>query len=268
MVVDDGRVGVRAADQVALRAFRPAGPVRGMRPTLFCLPYAGGAANCYSAWTPLLRQVADVWTAELPGRGTRFGEAPAADLTLLSAELAAEVLELSDRRAVLFGHSMGATIVFEIALALTASGAPPKAVVLSGQPAPEVRRIADLHKLSDADLTTAMRRLGGTPPDVLESDELWRLMLDVIRADLALVEPYVHRPEAVLSCPLVAYGSAEDEEAHARAIAGWATRTTGPFSTRVFGGGHFYFHERPEVFAADLVRRIFTPPETTDETRH
>jgi surfactin synthase thioesterase subunit len=244
---------------MAVSAFQPAGPVTGGRPALFCLPYAGGAANCYAALTPLLAPAADVWTAELPGRGTRFGEPPARDLDALATELAAEVAELGAGRAVLFGHSMGATIAFAAALELTALGAAPSAVILSGQPAPRADARAQLHTLADAELTAAIRRLGGTSANVLAAEELWGLMLEVIRADLALVEPYRFAPDAVLDCPLTAYASAGDEDAHAAAVAGWAQWTTGPFETREFDGGHFHFQDRPAVFAADLARRVCAP---------
>jgi pyochelin biosynthetic protein PchC len=238
------------------RAFRRVGrSQQAGRTGLFCLPYAGGGMNSYDSWAPLLARTADVWVAELPGRGTRFDQPFADDLTLLAGDLAAEIQAIAPPRVALFGHSMGAALAFETALALTAAGAPPLALFVSGHAAPG-RRKARLHELSNEELTGTMRQLGGTPGDVFDSPELWELMLDVIRADLTLVERHAHPPGAAVPCPLVAYGSTGDDEADEAGIAGWATRTTGPFATRVFPGDHFYFLEYPEAFATDVIRRL------------
>lgn len=240
-------------------AFRAVGRSTGRRTGLYCLPYAGAAMNAYDSWAPLLAGAADVWVAELPGRGTRFAEPPADDLPTLVAVLAAEIVAARPPRFVVFGHSMGATLAFELTRALEVAGCPPAALVVSGQAPPHLRSAEQLHRLDDAALTRAMHRLGGTPPGVLEVDELWALMLSVIRADLALVEGHRHAPGAMVSCPLVAYGSTEDGEADGPAVAGWAGYTTAAFASRVFPGGHFYFQAHPEALAIDLIRRMAAP---------
>ncbi|MCK2056759.1 thioesterase domain-containing protein [Methylobacterium sp. 37f] len=61
----------------------PAGPVR-----LVCLPFAGGNATAYASLERALADIAEVRVPELPGRGTRFGEAFATDLPTVAAEIA------------------------------------------------------------------------------------------------------------------------------------------------------------------------------------
>ncbi|MEU9510235.1 alpha/beta fold hydrolase [Micromonospora sp. NPDC048170] len=246
------------------RAFRPVGRVTGDRPQLFCLPYAGGSANGYDGWLPLLSRTLDVWAAELPGRGTRFHLPPAGDVGELTGQLLDEIEPMLADQVVLFGHSMGATLALELALRLQARGAPLSCLVVSGQPAPGWPRDNRLHLLDDARLTVAMKAMGGTPPEVFDSAELLELMLPILRADLRMVENHRFTPGATVRCPLVAYGSVDDPDATAPAIAGWADLTEGAFESRMFPGDHFYFQQHPEAIAVDLTRRLLRHLSTPD----
>ncbi|KXK63881.1 hypothetical protein AWW66_00020 [Micromonospora rosaria] len=248
------------------RAFRPAGRITGDRPQMFCLPYAGGSVNAYDDWLPMVSRALDLWVAELPGRGTRFHLPPAHDVRELTRQLADEVGPLLGDRVVLFGHSMGAILALELALTLQSRGVPLSCLVLAGQPAPGWPRPSRLHRLDDEQLAAAMRAMGGTPAEVFESAELLELMLPILRADLRMVEGHRVAPDAVVRCPIIAYGAVDDPDATGPALAGWAQRTTGRFESRVFPGGHFFFQEHPHALAVDLSRRLLCLLSTPDVT--
>ncbi|MER7418291.1 alpha/beta fold hydrolase [Micromonospora peucetia] len=258
----DGQPGDRYPQEE--RTFRPVGRVTGDRPQMFCLPYAGGSANGYDRWLPLLSRALDIWVAELPGRGTRFHLPPASDVGELTGQLLDEIEPMLAQQVVLFGHSMGATLALELALRLQARGAPLSCLVVSGQPAPGWPRDDRLHLLDDARLTVAMKAMGGTPPEVFDSAELLELMLPILRADLHMVENHRFTPGAAVRCPLVAYGSVDDPDATGPAIAGWAELTEGTFESRMFPGDHFYFQQHPEAVAVDLTRRLLRHLSTPD----
>ena len=86
---------------------------------MFCLPYAGGGA---SAYTGLLRELTDLTVVpiQLPGRENRIAEPPAFTIQ----EIADEIAPATDAPYLLYGHSMGARIAFEVARELRRRGLP------------------------------------------------------------------------------------------------------------------------------------------------
>src|SRR5205085_9026436 len=82
---------------------------------LLCLPYAGGAADIFRSWANVFPPTIEVCPIQLPGRGGRLLEPPFTNLSLLVETLTSELLPYLDKPFALFGHSMGAIIVFELA---------------------------------------------------------------------------------------------------------------------------------------------------------
>ena len=229
---------------------------------LFLLPYAGGGAGIYRAWPALLPAALEVRAVQLPGRERRFAEPPVAGMEALLDALVPAIEPLLDRPYALFGHSMGAAIAHALTLRLTAAGHPPPAFLApSGRDAPHAARPdrPSLHTLPEEAFLAALRRLGGTPPEVLADRELLALVLPVLRADFALVAGYRPGPRPmVLPCPIVAYGGAEDAETTPTGLAAWADCAPAGLSRlTIFPGGHFFMSERRDALIADLTRELY-----------
>src|SRR2546428_10337512 len=78
-----------------------------------------------------------------------------------------------------YGHSMGAAIAFELARALRRHGRPlPSALFVSGARAPQFRlNWTPPPEPDERELLDQLRRLNGTPPEVLDNPEAMRLAL-------------------------------------------------------------------------------------------
>jgi medium-chain acyl-[acyl-carrier-protein] hydrolase len=221
------------------------------RQRLFCLPYAGGAASGYRSWADLLPADVEVCPVQLPGRGSRFREAPFRRVADLVAALAEGLLPLLDLPFALFGHSMGALVAFELARELRRRGAhAPSLLALSGHQAP--RRPAPeppFSHLPDAEfLAEVRRRYDGIPPEVLAEEELLRLLLPVLRADIEVLESYAYAPEGPLDCPVSCFGGENDPHVSLADLQAWRDETSGPLRVRTFAGGHFFVESaRDEV---------------------
>ncbi|MFE1599072.1 thioesterase II family protein [Methylobacterium sp. ID0610] len=242
---------------------RPRNPAAAVR--LVCLPFAGGSATAYAGIEAALADVAEVRTAELPGRGMRFGEAFATDLTVLAAQIAAAVLAMPDpgKPLVLFGHSMGALLAHEIARALARQENPPRHLVLSGAPAPQRRSAAARRALAeetrtDAGLVARMRRLGGTPPEIFAQPDLLALVLPVLRADYALVAGYAPPALPPLAVPATLLGGTEDAETPPADLVAWADGLAGSVAVEFWPGGHFFIRPNEARLAALLRAAIRT----------
>ncbi|MBO4209382.1 thioesterase II family protein [Micromonospora echinofusca] len=237
--------------------FDPAAPTRTDAVPLVCFPYAGGDSRAYRSWSGLLPAGLSVHPARLPGRERRWDEPVPALLTDLAMTVAADVSIAFPGRYVLFGHSMGALLAFEVARVLSRLDRPPAALVVSGCPPPgSVARTRRFTGLTDEELGEWLRTGGGVPAEVLADPALRAYVLPIVRADLKLFEGYRYQPRTPLTCPVVYYGATPDGTPDERVVAGWREQTSGPFETRTFAGNHFWFTDCPELFAADLAGRV------------
>lgn len=53
---------------------------------------------------------------------------------------------------------------------------------------------------------------------------------------------YVYSSEALLDCPISAFGGWQDREASPSALAAWRNQTNNCFVLRMFSGNHFFLH--------------------------
>lgn len=242
-------------------------PLRNPRIKLFCVPYAGRGASLFHPWASRLPETVELSAIQLPGRETRRSEPPFRHLDAIVEALAAEILPRLDRPYVLFGHSMGALICFELARALRRRVAPlPAALVLSGRRAPSIPNGDPLlHRLPDQQFVEELcRRYNGIPQAVLDEPELMRILLPALRCDVSALETYLFRHEPPLAIPFLLYGGRDDVQMAPESVAAWRMLTEAGLELRLFPGGHFYLQEDRkallEALSADLARLVAGAP--------
>ena len=149
-----------------------------------------------------------------------------------------------DKPFAFFGHSMGAIISFELARHLRREGrAGPVSLLVSGRRAPQVPDTdPKTYDLPEEELLEELRRLKGTPKQVLEHPELVKMMLPLIRGDFELCQTYEYTEESPLRCPIFALGGLQDTEENLDRIERWKEQTSGDFSLKIIAGGHFFLH--------------------------
>jgi pyochelin biosynthetic protein PchC len=232
-----------------LRRYRP---VARPRLRLVCLPHAGGTAQFYRQWALRLPPAVEVVAVQYPGRAERAREPFCPDLRTLAASVAAE-LDTDGVPFALFGHSLGAAVAFEVALAR-----PPVHLFVSGRPEPTwpgTRHLAD-----DEDMWADACRLGGTPPELVDDPAVRAMALPPLRADYRMSETYESDPTATVPCPVTAHAGRDDPEVDPSAMKAWATRTTHEdFALCVYPGDHFFLVPQREAVTADVLRRLALP---------
>lgn len=221
---------------------------------MFCLPYAGGGARYFREWASRLDANVEVCAIRLPGRERRWSEPPLRRVDQ-ATEILIEVLRpYLDLSFVVFGHSMGAILAYEVARGiLAATGAEPLGLFVSGHRAPHLplrRRM--LHQLPRDELIAEIRALKGTPDEVFQNADLVDFVLPTLRSDLELVETYTKQGDSVLSCTVIAMGGTADHDVSSDDLAGWRSVTTGPFKTILFEGDHFYLNDARTSFLLRL----------------
>ena len=234
-----------------LRRTRTSSP----RIRLFCFPFAGGAASVYRTWPEAYPQDVEVLPVQLPGREKRMREAPFKHLDELLDAMVPILRPHLDKPFALFGHSMGAIIAYGVARRLIESGAPkPAHLFVSARAAPHrVAREEPIHSMPGPQFVEALKKMGGTPPQVLEHKELMELVEPLLRADLQLNEGYVHRESSPLPCPLTAFCGAQDQEAEEEPMRAWEDMTAGTFRFHLFPQGHFFIDEARDELIQEIV---------------
>ncbi|MFF5566851.1 thioesterase II family protein [Streptomyces sp. NPDC012623] len=230
--------------------------------SLVCLPHAGGTAGFYFPLTELLPPTVEALVVQYPGRQDRLRE-PCVESIPEMARAVFDVLKpLAARRPVaLFGHSMGASVGFELALLLEREPATtPRAFFASARSASSVRRHRDIHRLDDAGIVAELHLLSGTDARILDERELLQLVLPSIRSDYKAFETYTAQPGAALRCDIVALTGEADDHVPVEEAAGWRERTTGGFDLRVFPGGHFYIADHGPAVAAAITDTLCAAP--------
>jgi surfactin synthase thioesterase subunit len=222
---------------------RAANPSRRVR--LFCFPYAGGSAASFAGWQAKVDGTIDVCALQLPGRASRFGDAPYRSMPELVRGIAKIVLGQDDLPFAFFGHSLGALIAFEVASYCHVHGLPtPKRLFVSGCDAPQARRrLRELHLCSDAELIAALEDFSGTPPEVLRDRDLMAVLLPTLRADFFLAETYQYQARPPLNIPISVLAGRLDKYAASDVAKEWRRETTHACDVRWFAGGHFFINQ-------------------------
>ncbi|AZM94057.1 alpha/beta fold hydrolase [Streptomyces sp. W1SF4] len=238
------------AESPWIRRFHPpAVPPGRPVPVLVVLPHAGGSASFYFPFSRDLAAHAEVLTVQYPGRQERLGE-PSPDTIAGLADGVERALEpWGGRPLVLFGHSMGAVLAYELARRMEAAGETPRGLIVSGRRSPlagreEEREEGHLHARDDDALLAHVHSLSGTDPALLADPAFRELILPALRSDYRAVETWRHEPGPPLRTPVSVLCGDADPRASLAEARGWRDVAGAGFGFRGFPGGHFYLTEQ------------------------
>ena len=226
---------------------------------LFCFPYAGGSSLIFRTWGKALGPSIAVCPAHLPGRERRLTEKPYTSARSLVDAVAEAIIPHLDRPFAFFGHSMGALISFELARQLRRLNMPsPLHLFLSGRAAPQRREFKEsiTYNLPAKEFAEELRRLNGTPREVLEHQELMELMIPLLKADFEICQTYNYTQEPALDCPITAFGGLSDHEATGEMIDAWREQTTRSFRLCMMPGDHFFLHSAQDRILTILLQEL------------
>jgi len=221
--------------------FRPFGRADDSRSVLVCCPHAGGSASFFRDWPDFLDADVQVVGVQYPGRQDRLREPCVTEVPVLAEEIASALAATESRPIALFGHSMGASVAYEVALLL-----PDRVthLIVSGREGPGRLRAEAKHLLPDDELWAEVCGLGGVDRELASLPELRNLLLTTLRADYQASETYRPSPAPRLSCPVLACVGGDDPEVTENEAGVWAAATAGPFRLAVIAGRHFYLVDR------------------------
>lgn len=222
---------------------------------LVCLPHAGAGAFQFRPWQELLGPDIALLAIQLPGRENRWREEPATTMAEVLDELAPALGARLDLPYILFGHSMGALVGYELARVLgRAHGRWPSGFVASASRAPDAQGgVSDTPQLTDHQLVAELVADGAVPAAVGTNTRLAAAVARPLRGDKAICDSYTPPVEdTLLPCPLSAWRGQDDAgvtDDHVHRWRAWSAETS---SVRTFPGNHFYHLAVPRQVTAEL----------------
>lgn len=238
---------------IATKLFIVAKPVKKPKARIFCFPYAGGSAHSYFSWKERFPDDIELVLVQPPGRGKRILEKPHQSML----QYVNELLEFQDYLTgipyILFGHSLGARVAYELANQLNLKEAPlPMSLVVSGSPAPHKRRCeTPTFDLPDDEFIDEVLRLNGTPTEVTQNYELMSLILPLLRADFKIAETYIAEKN-IIPLPIVVFSGESDPFVKLDDIRAWQELTDYEVETNMLPGDHFFINEHTQFLTGRI----------------
>lgn len=224
---------------------------------MFCFHHAGGSAAMYKEWVNHAENI-NVFSIELPGKGMRRMETPIDNMNQLAQEIANAVKKVSSgKRIILYGHSMGAAIAFSVAKSLYKDFATlADLLIVASRQAPHLPNKDKYHSsMGDECLIAELKRMGGTPEEILNNDVILSLILPSIKSDYVLHESFIYGGEK-LNIPIIAHYSEGDVDVNEGDIVEWQEVTTKSCSVEKFKGDHFFLAELGVRYFQELEQTI------------
>ncbi len=226
---------------------------------LFCFPHAGKGASLFSRWSDELPDEIEVCAVQLPGREDRISELPFTHMPLLIRSLAYALYpHFQTKPYAFFGHSMGGTVCFELARHLQKHHYPgPAQLFIAAQQAPQlVNSDPPTHNLPDKEFIGELRRLNGTPIEILQNAEVLEIALPLLRADFAICETYQYIVEDPLTSPIFVAAGLDDNDISYDKLTAWREQTQASFTLRMFAGDHFFLENSRKALLQAISHRV------------
>lgn len=225
----------------------------GEAPFVFFPPAGASASSAYAVVGEFAPEWS-VWGVQYPGRGPRLREAAPGSIRELAAACLPSIVD-DAARTVLFGHSFGAYVAYDVAQLLERLGHPAAGLVVAGVPAPgQPLPGLSADDLAEAALIAALRRQGGTAAGLLADEELMELILPALRADLTLSREYVDDHDRWLTTPVAVLGGRDDRVVTAEQLESWAGVTDSWLGCELAAGHHFFYVDDPALLARTVDR--------------
>lgn len=226
---------------------------------LLCIPFSGGNKYSYAALEAHSLDLLRMHTWEAPGRGARFAEPLQESLESMADDLLHYLKQNIREPYAIYGHSMGSLLARLLMHRIQQEDLPrPLHLFLSGSRAISIRREPPYyHELQGEDFKNALRKLGGSPEDLLTDDEAMSIYEPIIRADFKAVETYAYQEMIPVDVPMTVFIGTEDKVTYEQAQA-WEQESTTRVQVRQLKGNHFFILPHARELMQTIIRKTYS----------
>jgi surfactin synthase thioesterase subunit len=227
---------------------------------LFCLAFAGGNKYSYRLLHTKAPSFINLITLEYPGRGQRIQEPLLDELDLIVNDLYQQIRkDIAITDYALYGHSMGALVVYLLALKLREEGLRlPSQIFLSGAAGPSAPCRLDKHRhlLPKNEFIDELKHLGGMPAELLNNDELLEFLEPILRNDFKAIETYQYKESRPLDISFTVITGME-EEIPIEEVFLWQKETLINVDFKRMPGNHFFIFDHSDRLLEIIVKKVY-----------
>ena len=215
----------------------------GNRAALFCFPYAGSGPSVFTSWRNNILSQVNVYAYQSPGKEDRFSEPLAKDWAKITSEAIKNIVAAQHKIIILFGHSLGAIMAYEIAKKLQLAEMAPSTVFFSGCRMPGAKsRMPSISHLPDRDFIRDVMKFGGLPKAVLDEPEIMDIVTPILRNDFRLSETYRDSKPIKLKTNVIVLNGVNDPFIKQNDLCEWGSVASHKITIKQFKGGHFFLN--------------------------
>lgn len=227
---------------------------------LYCLPFAGGNRYSYRKYEQAGLPHVNIIPLDYPGHGDRLREPLMNNIRDIATDLYRTLKsQVIDTEYAIYGHSMGATVGFELIRQIISNGGPaPLHFFITGTTGPSSlsRKEKKWYLLPREDFFLKLKELDGFPGGFLDNEELLDFIEPIIRADFYAVESYEYEKGPRFDFPLtVITGTGEkmkDDD-----ISLWQEETLYQVDFKKMEGKHFFIFDNVQEILKTITENLF-----------
>lgn len=224
---------------------------------IICFTHSGSYASQYSLWEKYLPKEVECIIYERAGSGIRISEEPFTTWVDLINDVVKSIEEYLDLPYIIFGHSLGGSIAFEVAKTLEANAKMlPQLVTIGDREAPNHKPDKIRHNLSDEEFGEMLVEDYGMDRSLVLNKDIMEFFLPMLKNDFKLADTYFatfgHVNDKIATKIAVFRPSKTNDtiESHLD----WAKYTNDTAEIIDMSGNHFFVFEHAEEFIKKLIR--------------
>jgi surfactin synthase thioesterase subunit/NADPH:quinone reductase-like Zn-dependent oxidoreductase/aryl carrier-like protein len=242
--------GIRVLDPWLVRGRGPAdAPCR-----LVCFHSMGAGASLFTNFLLHPPGDCDILAVQTPGRENRSAEPVAESVDALAEHLTPRLLPLFDRPVIVWGHSFGGIVAWEVVRRLRERHhREPAHLVVTGTIAPHMIGVWQNREVILKSV------VADNSPEYLislsryvDDPELLKALLPGLRRDFGLLKGYRMSGTDPLACPVTAFAARQDDVVYPDEVRGWCRHTTGAFELVEVDGDHWFLNRNRSLLTATL----------------
>ena len=220
---------------------------------IIMFPYAGWGGYAYQKIISYFdKSKYMIYMIDLNGRGERVDYDSYTTWDQLIDGVCQQVIEIISVDSddyILFGHSMGAKIAYDVYLKLKEKEyKSPLYIVFSGcKTHDQVNEYNKLLKIPQKNFEQEYISLGGIPKEILQDDDFKDYIFEVIKEDLRLLIQYKPKSKKIVDRIIVLNGINDENSS----VSDWK-HLCSRITYKIYPGNHFFIFQYPQEVVSDI----------------
>jgi len=222
---------------------------------IIILPHAGGSASFFYELCADLSSSIECIAIQYPGRQDRFGEDLIKSIEEYADIITEVIVGLDDKPTILFGHSMGALIGYNMLVRHESDLSFVNLFLASAHNPPQNNpQFVNDSLGNDNNIIAYLKEMGGLDDALLLNQDIMKVILPAVKNDLQAVSKFFDKRSTKIQAPIIAVIGINDKSTNIESTSGWSDLTSKYFKIVQLPGGHFYLSDEHKKLAKIILK--------------